>query len=386
MKKNHIIIVLSSLAMSALLASCGQANTTSSAAQSSTQAASSAQATSQAASTSKTNTSTAASSAVAASPIKAVTAISATVKMKVEEQFSITSYYTITATSGSLTTKQKLCTYASSNDKVVAISGKIMAATGIGTATITVTSSLDTTKSCTFDVTVSDVAFDRALSAVSTDDNFDHETDATDPYVETNSMMTSYLYFKGVNSTRWVAETTISLHAVATSEDWPKLGIGTNTFAEGGLANNQVYFHLNAEQPHASESPLFNQIGVVEVANSTEWAWNPTVTDATARHKDHAYQLPTPVTYDTEFKMKVVRDVFNFHLFVNDVYAFSIETLHDLFGVEGVAQKSYPELFEFNSDVKFSNYSATADEAKVTAAVATITTPKMITAWDQDAQ
>lgn len=40
--------------------------------------------------------------------------------------------------------------------------------------------------------------------------------------------------------------------------------------------------------------------------------------------------------------------------------------------------------FQFNSDVTFENYDATADEAKVNEKIASIAEPVYVTDWDQD--
>jgi hypothetical protein len=304
--------------------------------------------------------------------------------MKVDESYSIASYYTIAGYSGTLTTKQKLCTYVSSNEAVVAISGKVMKAAAVGQSTITVTSSADPTKSCSFAVTVKDVVFDRNISTIQADDDVACELPEDGGYVETKAEADDYLFFKGLSATSWMTSATLKLNAVLTGEDWPKLGVGTTTSDNGGLNSNQIYFHLNAENPH-DDNPSFTELGVVEVADVTQWAWNPTVQDATARHKDHAFALSAGIGYSTEFTMTLVRDGFDFHLWFNGVYAFSVTTLHDLFGVADAPVASYPGLFEFNSDVTFSSYSATTDAAAVAAKIASIGTTNFVTAWDQDA-
>lgn len=304
--------------------------------------------------------------------------------MKIDESYSIASYYTISGYSGTLTTKQKLCTYASSNEAIVAISGKVLKAVGIGQSTITVTSSLDAAKFCSFVVIVKDVVFDRGISTIQADDDVAAELPADGGHVETKAEGSDYLYFKGMSSTAWMASATLKLNAVSTSEDWPKIGIGTTTADNGGLDFNQIYFHLNCENAHDA-NPIFTNLGVVEVASATQWAWNPTVQDATARHKDYAYALGTGIGYSTEFALTLVRDGFDFHLWLNGVYAFSVETLHDLFGVNEVAVASYPGLFEFNSDVTFSSYSASIDKTAVAEKIASIASPNFVSTWDIDA-
>ena len=93
------------------------------------------------------------------SPIASLKATENSTTLKVGESILLTNFYEIKGTS-TLNAAQRACTYESSNPDVVNINAKRAEAVAPGTATITVTSKVDPTKSCTFDVVVSKVFID----------------------------------------------------------------------------------------------------------------------------------------------------------------------------------------------------------------------------------
>ena len=86
----------------------------------------------------------------------------------------------------------------------------------------------------------------------------------------------------------------------------------------------------------------------------------------------------------------MARDGFTFHFWVNDVYVKSAVILDYLMGTYDSTTLTYTPadsmvgFFQFNSDVTFENYDATADEAKVNEKIASIAEPVYVTDWDQD--
>ena len=88
------------------------------------------------------------------SPIASLKATENSTTLKVGESILLTNFYEIKGTS-TLNAAQRACTYESSNPDVVNINAKRAEAVAPGTATITVTSKVDPTKSCTFEVVVS---------------------------------------------------------------------------------------------------------------------------------------------------------------------------------------------------------------------------------------
>ena len=98
------------------------------------------------------------------SVIKSLVATVSNVELKIGEATSVTSYYKLTGYK-TLSSKQKKVTITSSNPDAVKVVGNIM--TGLvadGTSTITITSQVDQTKSCSFDVLVKDIFFNRQYS------------------------------------------------------------------------------------------------------------------------------------------------------------------------------------------------------------------------------
>lgn len=321
------------------------------------------------------------------SVIKSLTAKEETVVARVAENKSLTAFYTLTGFK-SLSAAQKKCTYISSDESIVKISGTMFKALKPGTATITVTSKADETKSCSFTVVVKDVFFDRTLSKVSPDDMVDNELIEDGGYITTSENIQGEYIIKGVESTKILISAEITFSKAAQTELYPKCGIIFSTTDKTELVDNKIVIFLNSEIGSAGTSS-WTDFGVCEIQNGSNWAWNPGVTDANARHKNALYKTPEPVTYGTKFTLTVARDGFDFHIWVNDVYAGSFTTLEDLFGVpqdgQYVPALSYAGFFQFNSVVKFENYSISADEATVAAKIATIAEKTYVTEWDKDA-
>ncbi|MBQ2712315.1 MAG: hypothetical protein IJF71_02965 [Clostridia bacterium] len=329
----------------------------------------------------------------AESVIKAVTAKEDSVTLRVGEKKLLTLYYNITGTSGSLTAAQKACTATVSDANILKLApnGKTIECMAAGNATVTITSNLDNTKSCTFNVVVKEVYFDRDISILSPDDQMDNEMIEDGGYIVTSGMIQGDYYVKGVASTKWYVETDITYIKVDPAELYPKVGITSTTAdytAESGAVNNKVVFFLDIFRPDQSSS--WANIGVCEVQNGSNWAWNDTITNATARHNDAMYTLSDPIEANETFKLAVARDGFVFHVWVNGNYAGSIKVIEELFGLWDDAAAAYvpvPSMvgfFEFNSEVKFANYLATADAAQVDAKIATIGEVALNENWAAD--
>jgi hypothetical protein len=223
---------------------------------------------------------------------------------------------------------------------------------------------------------------------VSPDDIVDNELIEDGGYITTSETIQGEYFVKGVEGTKMLVSTEITFTKASQTELYPKCGIVFSTTDKTELTDNKLVIFLNSEIGNNGTSS-WNDFGVCEIQNGGNWAWNPGVTDANARHKNALYKTPEPVTYGTKFTLTVARDGFDFHIWVNDVYAGSITVLEDLFGVyedgKFVPAASYAGFFQFNSVVKFENYSATADAAAVDAKVASIAEKTYVTEWDKDA-
>ena len=315
-----------------------------------------------------------------ASVIASLTATESSTEIKVGDTILLTNFYEIKGTS-SLSAAQRACTYESSNPEIVKINAKRAEAVAPGTATITVTSNADNTKSCSFEVVVSKVFIDRDLSMVPSEDDFTNEWDSetgTGSF-RTTSGLTNFYYIADIESTQWYVETEITLNQVNYDDRWPKIGIVASGKNSSGV-ETMVAFFLNASIGlgdsydengnfiKGADNNEWNEFGVCEIAQGNHWAWEPGITNSLARHHDYAWNTgDAKITFGTTFKLGVARDGMNFHVYVNGNYmgSFALSSELDILYENGQPIASHVGFYEFNSDVTFSNYFATQDAAKV---------------------
>ncbi len=314
------------------------------------------------------------------SVIASLTAKESSVTLKISDSVLITNYYEIKGSSA-LSAAQRTCIYESSDPEIVKISGKRAEAVSSGTATITVTSKVDETKSCSFEIVVSKVFIDRELSMVPTEDDFTNEWDdaAGTGSFKTTSGLTNFYYIADINSTQWYVETDITVHKVNFDDRWPKIGIvaaGKNTsgvetmvafFLNASIGLNDSY-NENGELVKGADNNTWNEFGVCEVAQGGHWAWEAGITNSLARHHDYAWNTgASSITFETTFKMGLARDGANFHLYVNGTYmgSFQLSNSLDILYENGQPMDSHVALYHFNSEVTFANYLATSDAAVV---------------------
>ena len=157
--------------------------------------------------------------------IESLTAKEASTTIKVGESILLSNYYEIKG-SASLSAAQKACTFESSDETVVKINARRAEAVSAGKATITVTSNYDTTKSCSFEVVVAGVFFDREDTVFASEDDISNEWDDTTKKgsITTHSAITNFYYIDNVCSTKWYVETDITFNAVNTGEPLRPLG------------------------------------------------------------------------------------------------------------------------------------------------------------------
>ncbi len=342
-----------------------------------------------------------------ATGIASLTANETSVDIKVGDELLLTSYYEIKGTS-TLSAAQRACTYTSSNPEVVEISAKKAVAISAGTATITVTSNLDNTKTCSFEVVVGKIFFDRQFG-FNLDDDFTKEWDDVNDVagsIQTTSAATNYYYAAGVHSTQWYFETDIVFNEVGldiTTEDipddtdrFPKIGIITKSIDANGK-ETMVAFYLNAciglndtydeagNLIKGEDHLYWNEFGVCEV-NNDHWAWEAGIVDSQARHHDYAWNIgENTITFGTSFKLGIARDGANFHVYVNGGYVGSYQlntSMGILADASGDLLDSYVGVWEFASDATFSNYSVTTDAAAVAAKVPAA--PVYVSEWNVD--
>ena len=313
------------------------------------------------------------------SVIASLTATESSTEMKVGDTILLTNFYEIKGTS-SLSAAQRACTYESSNPEIVKINAKRAEAVAPGTATITITSNADNTKTCSFEVTVSKVFIDRELSMIPSEDDFTNEWDSESGTgsFRTSSGITNFYYIADIESTQWYVETDITVHTVNWDDRWPKIGIVASGKNSSGVETMVAFFlnasiGLNDSQTDAGlvkgeDNLNWNEFGVCEVAQGQHWAWEQGITNSLARHHDYAWNTGTnTITFGTTFKLGVARDGMNFHVYVNGNYmgSFALSPELDILYENGQPIASHVGFYQFSSDVTFANYFATQDAAKV---------------------
>lgn len=317
------------------------------------------------------------------SAIKSLTAKEESVTIKIGESLLITNYYEITGYQA-LSAGQRACNYVSSNPEVVEVTAKKAEAIAPGTATITVTSKIDETKSCSFEVVVSKVFIDRELSMIPSDDDFSDEwNDETNTgSFRTSSGLTNYYYISGINSTVWYVETDITVHEVTFEDRWPKIGIVASARNSKDF-ETMVAFFLNASIGlndkwengnliKGQDNNNWNEFGVCEVSQGGHWAWESGITNSLARHHDYCWNTGSKyITFDSTFKLGVARDGMNFHVYLNGNYAGSFQLSQDLeiLYENGATLASHVGFYHFNCDATFANYYATSNADEVSAKV-----------------
>ena len=314
------------------------------------------------------------------SPIASLTATEESTTLKIGESILLTNFYEIKGNS-SLSAAQRACTYESSNPEIVKINAKRAEAIAPGKVTITITSNVDNTKSCSFEVVVSKVFIDRDLSMIPGGDDFTNEwNEATGTgSFRTSSGITNFYYIADIYSTQWYVETEITLHSVNWEDRWPKIGIVAQHEDEAGV-ETMVAFFLNASIGlgdyydengnfvKGEDNNYWNDFGVAEVAQGGHWAWEAGITNSLARHHDYAWNTgDNKITFETKFKLGVARDGANFHVYVNDNYmgSFQLSAELDVLYADGQPVASHVGFYHFSCDATFSNYKATADAAEV---------------------
>lgn len=316
--------------------------------------------------------------------IESLTAKESSTTLKIGESILLTNFYEIKGTSA-LSAAQRACTYESSNPDIVKINAKRAEAVAPGTATITVTSNVDNTKTCSFEVVVAKVFIDRDLSMIPSEDDFTNEWDeakGTGSF-RTSSGLTNFYYISDIYSTQWYVESDITIHNVTWEDRWPKIGIIAQNKNDSGI-ETMVAFYLNASiglNDTYDENGVFvkgvdnnewNEFGVCEVAQGGHWAWEQGITDSLARHHDYAWNTgDNKITYETTFKLGVARDGMNFHIYVNGEYkgSFQLSESLEILYENGAPVASHVGFYHFNCDATFSNYKATADAAEVAAKI-----------------
>ena len=318
------------------------------------------------------------SSETSDSPIKSLVATAEHVDLKKGEATSVSSYYKLTGFK-TLSSKEKKVTITSSNPDNVKIVGNIM--TGLvadGTATITITSQADQTKSCSFDVLVKDVFFNRAWSEINGADDLEKELPADGGIIQTTGGTSDMLIFNQEASKNFMMSTKIAVNSVSAGENWPKFGVVMKQVEDGDLGPNFVVLFLDGPMNKINESGNhWTDFGYCEVAGGV-WGWDSS--PAMNRHKENVFIKDTQINYDEFFTLTAVVQGRKINMFLGygegesakEVYMFTLEGYADLFGA-GEGNGFVPGLFQFNSVVTFKDYTYTTDATAIAAKMEGVT-------------
>ena len=311
--------------------------------------------------------------------IKSLTATVENLELKLGEATSVTQYYTLKGNK-TLSSKEKKVTIEASDPSVIKIVGNIM--TGLkanGTTKITITSQADSTKSCSFNVLVKDIFFNRTYSEINGADDLSKELVEDGGTIQSASGISGMYIFNQKASTSFMASTKLIVNKVSDGELWPKFGMVFKQVDESeDLTTNYAIVFLDGPMNRVSEGHAsWTDFGYCEILNGV-FGWDSA--HAYARHKEDAFIKASPIDYNQEFTLTSVVEGRKIHMFLGygegeeakEVYMFTLEGYADLFG-EGEGNGFIPGLFQFNSDVTFKDYSYTTDAEAIAAKMSGVT-------------
>jgi hypothetical protein len=241
------------------------------------------------------------------------------------------------------------------------------------TSTITITSQADTTKSCSFDVTIKDIYFNRKYSEIGGGDEMENELPADGGIVKTTGGASDMLIINKPASTHFMVTTTIQVNSVTEGELWPKFGLVFKQVDENeDLTSDFLITFLDAPMNRVTDGHAsWTDFGYCEIAGGV-FGWD--TTHAYARHKENVFIKKTGIDYNEDFTMSAVVDGRKIHMFLGygegeaakEVYMYTVEGYEDLFGT-GKGRGFIPGFFNFKSVATFKNYSYSTDETAIAA-------------------
>ena len=244
-----------------------------------------------------------------------------------------------------------------------------------GNVTLTVQSQVQENITLEIPMVVKDAVFDRqAIDGFHSNNwdnvDFTHEVDETDPYVKTiaEEDINHQFYFRNSNSTYCYAECEFTFYSeLDGTAHLPKVGFAFTTNQENDTGMDSVSFIYFDTDCSGGKTRYYN-IGYNEIANGA-WGWDR---ETTLAQHCNLYHDEVGVEKGEMFKMGVVKDGFNYHVYFNDVYVKSIKATLEGFSTDSTHTEAAPTtagLFDFKSEVKYQNYHYTEDQAEVAAKI-----------------
>ena len=304
--------------------------------------------------------------------------------LSVTEKISTVAFFELKANSGKkLTSSDKKVVVTSSDDQILKVLNTsptvstYLEALKPGTVKLTIQSVLQEETKLEVNMTIIDSVFDRQVQDGFFGNNWDnvdmsHEVDEVDPYIKTvaEDGINHQFYFRDSYAAKSYAECEFTFYSEQDgSAHLPKLGFVYSTQEENDThlqSCSMIYFDTDCT---GGKTTYYN-IGYNEIANSI-WGWDKGGTDPGAKHYG-VYRYEAGISKGETFKMGVVKEGYHYHVYFNDNYVKSIETTHQGFSVDNTRTEAAPTicgLFDFKSEVKYSNYLFTTDEAVVNAKI-----------------
>ncbi len=305
-------------------------------------------------------------------------------KLSVTERIGTIALFEIKANKGkTLKTADKKVIITSSNPEVLKVENTsatvstYLEALKPGNVTLTIQSQVQESARLVVDMEIIDSVFDRQVIDGFFGNNWEscdlsHEVDETNPYIKTvaEEGINHQFYFRDSYAPKFYVESEFTFYSEADgSAHMPKIGFSFST-QETNNTNMQSVSFIYFDTDCRNGNQTFHNIGYNEIANGI-WGWDYGGQDSRAKHIS-MYKYETGVKVGETFKMGVVKEGFNYHVYFNGVYVKSVETSKDGFSVDSTLAEAAPTiagLFDFKSEVKYSNYLFTTDAAVVDAKI-----------------
>ena len=304
--------------------------------------------------------------------------------LHVTERISTTVFYDLKPNKNqTLKTADKKVIITSSNPEILQVEktepviSTFLNALKPGKVKLTIQSAVQENIKLEIDMDILDSAFDRKAQdgffGNSWDNcDFTHETDEENPYIKTvaEDGVNHQFYFRNSYSSKCYIESEFTFYSEQDGiAHMPKIGFAfsTNETNDTDLQSVSLIF-LDTDCRNGNDT--FHNIGYNEIANGI-WGWDQGGNNPLAKSCG-LYKYEEGVKIGQTIKMGVVKDGYNYHLYVNGAYAKSIKSTVEGFSTDKTYTEAAPTIcgmFDFKSEVKYSNYLFTADAEIVNAKI-----------------
>ena len=309
-------------------------------------------------------------------------ALKATAKttISVTDRIGTTALFEIKANKGqTLKTADKKVKITSSDPEVLKVenTGTVVStfldALKPGKVKLTIQSTVQEDARLEIDMTIVDSVFDRqAMDGFFGNSwenvDFTHEVDEVNPYIKTmaEDQINHQFYFRDSYVEKCYAECEFTFYSeMDGTAHMPKIGFVFSTMAENDSGLDSVSF-IYFDTDCRNGKDTFTAVGYNEIAHGV-WGWDNGGGNPLAKSLG-MFNYEAGVKIGETFKMGVVKEGYNYHVYFNGVYMKSVQSSLDGFSVDKTQTKAAPTicgLFDFKSEVKYGNYSFTADETVV---------------------